>query len=89
MSSIEWTDETWNPVTGCTQISPGCENCYALRMSRRLQAMGQPNYRNGFQLTFKPTMVQCTVAGFFRFSARFLRAQTHFGPPSADLLVSK
>ncbi len=51
MSSIEWTDETWNPVTGCTQISPGCENCYALRMSHRLQAMGQPNYRNGFELT--------------------------------------
>ncbi|TWU46500.1 DUF5131 family protein [Rubripirellula reticaptiva] len=51
MSEIEWTDETWNPVTGCTQISPGCENCYALRMSRRLQAMGQPNYRNGFELT--------------------------------------
>jgi len=51
MSEIEWTDETWNPVTGCTQISPGCENCYALRMSRRLQAMGQPNYRYGFELT--------------------------------------
>jgi len=51
MSEIEWTDETWNPVTGCTQISPGCENCYALRMSRRLQAMGVDNYRNGFELT--------------------------------------
>ena len=51
MSEIEWTDETWNPVTGCTQISPGCENCYALRMTRRLQAMGQANYRNGFALT--------------------------------------
>lgn len=51
MSNIEWTDETWNPVTGCTQISPGCDNCYALRMSNRLKAMKQPNYRNGFQLT--------------------------------------
>ena len=51
MSDIEWTDETWNPVTGCTQISPGCENCYALRMSHRLKAMGVANYRNGFELT--------------------------------------
>ncbi|TWU39830.1 Phage protein Gp37/Gp68 [Novipirellula aureliae] len=51
MSDIEWTDETWNPVTGCTQISPGCENCYALRMSHRLQAMGVDNYRNAFELT--------------------------------------
>jgi protein gp37 len=51
MSDIEWTDETWNPVTGCTQISPGCENCYALRMSHRLKAMGVANYRNAFELT--------------------------------------
>jgi protein gp37 len=51
VSDIEWTDETWNPVTGCTQISPGCENCYALRMSHRLRAMGVDNYRNGFELT--------------------------------------
>ncbi len=50
-SSIEWTDSTWNPVTGCTKISPGCANCYAERMAKRLQAMGQPNYVNGFQVT--------------------------------------
>jgi protein gp37 len=50
-SSIEWTEATWNPVTGCTKISAGCKNCYAERMARRLQAMGQPNYRNGFRLT--------------------------------------
>ncbi|MBI4860709.1 MAG: phage Gp37/Gp68 family protein [Candidatus Riflebacteria bacterium] len=50
-SSIEWTESTWNPLTGCTKISPGCKNCYAERMARRLKAMGQPNYRNGFQLT--------------------------------------
>ncbi|NQU45218.1 phage Gp37/Gp68 family protein, partial [bacterium] len=49
-SSIEWTESTWNPVTGCTKISPGCRHCYAERMSIRLQAMGQPNYRNGFEL---------------------------------------
>jgi len=49
-SSIEWTDATWNPVTGCTKISPGCRNCYAERMARRLQAMGSPNYSGGFRL---------------------------------------
>ena len=50
-SSIEWTQSTWNPVTGCTKISPGCKNCYAERMARRLQAMGQKNYAHGFKLT--------------------------------------
>jgi protein gp37 len=50
-SSIEWTESTWNPLTGCTKISPGCKNCYAERLSLRLQAMGQPNYANGFTLT--------------------------------------
>ena len=47
-SSIEWTESTWNPVTGCSKVSPGCKNCYAERMAKRLQAMGQPNYANGF-----------------------------------------
>lgn len=50
-SKIEWTEKTWNPLTGCDKISPGCLNCYAERMARRLKAMGQPNYRNGFRLT--------------------------------------
>ncbi len=50
-SSIEWTESTWNPLTGCTKVSPGCKNCYAERMALRLKAMGQPNYRNGFSLT--------------------------------------
>jgi protein gp37 len=50
-SSIEWTESTWNPLTGCTKISPGCQNCYAERMSKRLQAMKQQNYANGFKLT--------------------------------------
>ncbi|KKL76148.1 hypothetical protein LCGC14_2047830, partial [marine sediment metagenome] len=49
-SAIEWTDSTWNPVTGCTKISRGCKNCYAERMARRLQAMGQPNYAGGFNV---------------------------------------
>ena len=56
-SHIEWTDSTWNPVTGCTKISAGCKHCYALRMAKRLQAMGQPNYRNGFDLTMHDHMV--------------------------------
>ena len=50
-SSIEWTESTWNPVTGCTKVSPGCKRCYAERMAKRLKAMGQPNYANGFSLT--------------------------------------
>jgi len=50
-SSIEWTESTWNPLTGCTKVSPGCEHCYAERLAIRLKAMGQPNYANGFELT--------------------------------------
>jgi protein gp37 len=50
-SGIEWTDATWNPVTGCTKISPGCKHCYAERLATRLRAMGNPRYRNGFAVT--------------------------------------
>jgi protein gp37 len=57
-SHIEWTDATWNPVTGCTKISPGCKHCYAERMANRLQLMRQANYRNGFQLTLQPQMLE-------------------------------
>ena len=53
-SKIEWTECTWNPVTGCAKISPGCKNCYAERMAKRLKAMGQVKYRNGSQLTTHP-----------------------------------
>lgn len=53
-SKIEWTESTWNPVTGCSKISDGCLNCYAERMAHRLKAMGQPNYKNGFKLTMHP-----------------------------------
>jgi len=53
-SAIEWTESTWNPVTGCTKLSPGCKHCYAERMAERLQLMGQANYRNGFVLTLQP-----------------------------------
>jgi protein gp37 len=50
-SSIEWTQATWNPVTGCDKISPGCKHCYAERLAKRLKAMGQERYRNGFKVT--------------------------------------
>jgi protein gp37 len=57
-SHIEWTDCTWNPVTGCTKISPGCKYCYAERLAKRLKAMGQANYRNAFKLTLQPQMLE-------------------------------
>ena len=53
-SSIEWTEHTWNPVTGCTKLSPGCKHCYAETMTRRLTAMGSAGYENGFKLTLHP-----------------------------------
>lgn len=53
-SRIEWTDSTWNPLTGCTKISEGCANCYAERMAKRLKAMGMPNYSRGFELQIHP-----------------------------------
>ena len=56
-SPIEWTDATWNPVTGCTKISPGCKHCYAERLANRLQHMGQKNYANGFAVTLQPQML--------------------------------
>jgi protein gp37 len=57
-SAIEWTDATWNPATGCTKISPGCKNCYAHRMARRLHAMGQVRYRNNFNVTLQPDLLE-------------------------------
>ncbi|MEE9385168.1 MAG: phage Gp37/Gp68 family protein [Nannocystaceae bacterium] len=61
-SGIEWTECTWNPVTGCTKVSPGCKHCYAERMARRLQAMGQPNYAKGFELTLQPHMLELPLS---------------------------
>ena len=49
-SRIEWTEATWNPVTGCTKISPGCKHCYAEKMTTRLEAMGNAKYANGFRV---------------------------------------
>ena len=61
-SAIEWTESTWNPLTGCTKISPGCKHCYAERMAYRLQAMGQPNYANGFNLTLHEHVLKAPLS---------------------------
>lgn len=57
-TSIEWTEQTWNPTVGCTRVSPGCAHCYAEAMARRLQAMGVRGYENGFGLTLLPERLQ-------------------------------
>ena len=56
-SSIEWTETTWNPVTGCSPVSDGCKHCYAYRMAKRLQAMGNKRYINGFEVTLHEDLV--------------------------------
>jgi len=76
-SPIEWTESTWNPVTGCKKISPGCKNCYAERLSKRLKAMGQANYANGFKLTLQPHMLELPL--------RWKRPQTIFVNSMSDL----
>lgn len=57
-TSIEWTEQTWNPTTGCTKITPGCQNCYAETMAHRLKAMGIKGYENGFAVTLQPGRLQ-------------------------------
>src|SRR6185295_15736134 len=56
-SHIEWTESTWNPVTGCSKVSAGCKNCYAERMAKRLQAMGSPRYADGFAVTVHEDLI--------------------------------
>jgi len=56
-SKIEWTGSTWNPTTGCTKLSSGCQNCYACSMARRLKAMGIKKYANGFDLALHPSVL--------------------------------
>ena len=58
MSKIEWTDQTWNPITGCDKVSPGCDHCYAERMAKRLKAMGVKSYKDGFKLTLQPQILE-------------------------------
>jgi protein gp37 len=76
-STIEWTEATWNPVTGCNKISPGCKNCYAERLSKRLKAMGQINYKNGFKLTLQPRMLELPL--------KWKKPQTIFVNSMSDL----
>ena len=57
-SKIEWTDATWNPVTGCNKVSPGCKLCYAERLAKRLRATGMVKYRNGFEVTLHPDALE-------------------------------
>jgi protein gp37 len=76
-SNIEWTESTWNPLTGCTKVSPGCKNCYAERLAMRLQAMGQPNYVNGFKLSMHEHAVELPL--------RWKKPQTIFVNSMSDL----
>lgn len=57
-SHIEWTEATWNPVTGCSKVSAGCQHCYAERLALRLQAMGNARYRHGFKVTRHPDLIE-------------------------------
>lgn len=61
-SSIEWTESTWNPLTGCNKVSAGCKYCYAERFSKRLKAMGVPSYMNGFKLTLHPEVLEAPLS---------------------------
>jgi len=76
-SPIEWTEGTWNPVTGCTKVSPGCAHCYAERLATRLQAMGQANYKNGFELTLQQQMLELPL--------KWRKPQTIFVNSMSDL----
>lgn len=76
-SSIEWTESTWNPLTGCTKISPGCKHCYAERMALRLQAMGQPHYVGGFKLSLHEDALELPL--------RWKKPQTIFVNSMSDL----
>jgi protein gp37 len=76
-SGIEWTESTWNPVTGCSKVSPGCKYCYAERLAGRLKAMGQKNYRHGFRLTLQPHMLDLPL--------RWVKSQTIFVNSMSDL----
>ncbi len=77
LSKIEWTESTWNPVTGCTKISDGCKNCYAERMAKRLKAMGQPNYIKGFQVSLHDHILE--------YPLKWKKPQTIFVNSMSDL----
>lgn len=76
-STIEWTEATWNPLTGCTKVSPGCKHCYAERFAKRLKAMGVQNYKNGFELTLHEQSIELPL--------RWRRPRTIFVNSMSDL----
>jgi protein gp37 len=76
-TNIEWTESTWNPATGCTKISTGCENCYAEKMAIRLKAMGQENYKNGFKPTIHEHVLELPY--------KWKKSQTIFVNSMSDL----
>ena len=78
-SAIEWTGSTWNPVTGCVKISPGCMHCYAERMAKRLQAMGQPNYAQVFKLALHEHALELPL--------KWKKSQTIFVNSMSDLFL--
>jgi len=79
-SAIEWTESTWNPVTGCKKISPGCQHCYAERMAKRLQAMGQKNYIDGFNPAVHPRVLELPLS--------WKKPQTVFVNSMSDLFLA-
>jgi len=80
-SKIEWTESTWNPVTGCDKISPGCKHCYAERMAKRLTAMKNPNYSNGFKVSLHPHVLE--------YPLNWKKPQTIFVNSMSDLFHTK
>jgi protein gp37 len=78
-SAIEWTGATWNPITGCVKISLGCQHCYAERLARRLQAMGQPNYSKGFELALHEHVIEMPL--------QWKKPQTVFVNSMSDLFL--
>ena len=80
-SGIEWTESTWNPITGCSKVSSGCRHCYAERMAMRLQAMGTPQYARGFELTLQPAALELPLG--------WKKPQTIFVNSMSDLFHEK
>ena len=80
-SKIEWTDATWNPVTGCNKVSPGCKLCYAERLAKRLKATGMVKYRNGFVVTLHPDALEIPL--------RWRKPRTIFVNSMSDLFHDK
>lgn len=81
LTKIEWSWVTWNPVTGCNKVSPGCDHCYADRMAKRLQAMGVAKYRNGFEVTLHPDVLEAPL--------RWKKPQIIFVNSMSDLFHEK